>query len=33
MPLPDRLQPAKVNRQKLQQLADMAEEILSRLAP
>ena len=31
MPLPDRLQPAKVNRQKLQQLADMAEEILSQI--
>ena len=29
MPLPERLQPAKVNRQKLKQLADMAEEILA----
>ncbi len=26
MPLPERLQPAKVNRQKLKQLADMAED-------
>ena len=31
MPLPERLQPAKVNRQKLKQLADMAEEILRKL--
>ncbi len=31
MPLPERLQPAKVNRQKLKQLADMAEEILAQI--
>ncbi len=36
MPLPERLKPAKINRQKLKELADAAEEILSqidRLAP
>ena len=31
MPLPERLQPAKVDRQKLKQLADMAEEILAQI--
>lgn len=31
MPLPERLKPAKINRQKLKELADAAEEILSQI--
>lgn len=27
MPLPERMKPAKISRQKLKELADMAEEI------
>ncbi|NCL83799.1 hypothetical protein EK468_25460, partial [Citrobacter braakii] len=31
MPLPERMKPAKISRQKLKELADMAKEILSQI--
>ncbi len=31
MPLPERMKPAKISRQKLKELADAAEEILSQI--
>ena len=31
MPLPERMKPAKISRQKLKELADVAEEILSQI--